>query len=65
MDGDEMFIEPHPFPYLRQDQYAGRGLGEIIFLDPEIPEDQKEWLRKEYKIWWEERTEERFRKEET
>ena len=50
-----MFIEPHPFPYLEQGRFAGRGNGEIVFLDPEIPEEKKEWLREEYKKWWEER----------
>ncbi len=50
-----MLTEPQPFPYLEQGQYAGRGDGEIIFPDPEIPEEKKEWLRIEYKKWWKER----------
>ncbi len=47
-----MFIEVKPFPYLKQDQFAGRGDGEIFFLDKSIPEEKKEWLRKEYKKCW-------------
>ena len=55
-----MFIEPHPFPYLKPGQFAGRGNGEIVFLDKDIPEDKKEWLREEYKKWWDERQKERL-----
>ena len=55
-----MFIEPNPFPYLKQEQFAGRGNGEIIFLDKTIPDADKEWLRREYKKWWDNRKEKRF-----
>lgn len=48
-----MIIDENPFPYLKPGQYAGRGFGEIVFLDDSIPEDKKEWLRKKYKEWWE------------
>ncbi len=56
-----MFIEVKPFPYLKQDQFAGRGDGEIFFLDKSIPEEKKEWLRKEYKKWWDEREKRLFK----
>ena len=49
-----MFIDKNPFPYLEEGQYAGRGFGEIIFLDDSIPEEKKKWLRQKYKEWWEE-----------
>ena len=55
-----MLVDPHPFPYLKLGQYAGKGNGEIVFLDPEIPEEKKEWLREEYRKWWKERWEERL-----
>lgn len=54
-----MFLEKNPFPYLRQDQFAGDGEGNIIFLDQTIPADKKEWLKKEYMKWWNEREKER------
>lgn len=50
-----MFIEPNPFKYLKPGQYAGLGNGEIVFLDKDIPDEKKEWLKKEYKKWWEEK----------
>lgn len=53
-----MFFERNPFPYLKQEQYAGKGNGEIVFLDKTIPENEKEWLKTEYKKWWEEREKE-------
>lgn len=49
-----MIIDPKPFKYLEPEQYAGKGNGEIVFLDDTIPEDKKEWLKKEYKKWWNE-----------
>ena len=50
-----MFIDPNPFPYLKYGQYAGTSDGNILFLDKSIPEEKKEWLRKEYKKWWKEK----------
>ena len=55
-----MFIDPNPFPHLKQEQFAGLGKGEILFLDKSIPEDKKDWLRQEYKKWWEEREKWKF-----
>lgn len=56
-----MFIDANPFPYLEQKQFAGDGLGNIIFLDKSIPEEKKDWLRKEYREWWKKREEEIIR----
>lgn len=56
-----MFVETHPFPYLKSGQYAGRGDGTIVFLDKNIPDEKKEWLREEYKKWWDEREEEKMK----
>lgn len=44
-----MWIDPIPFPYLKQEQFTGLGDGEIYFLDKTIPEEKKNWLREEYK----------------
>lgn len=57
-----MFIDSNPFPYLERDQYAGTGNGNIVFLDDSIPDEKKDWLRQEYKKWWDKREEERFAK---
>ena len=56
-----MYIEPHPFPYLKPGQYADLGNGEICFLHESVPEEKREWLRIEYGKWWKEREEERLR----
>lgn len=55
-----MLINPNPFPHLEQIQFAGLGNGEIVFLDKTIPEAKKEWLRQEYRKWWEEQQQERL-----
>ena len=60
-----MFVDPNPFPYLRQDQFVGFGLGEIYFTDDSIPEDKKEWLRAEYKKWWDKEQEENIKNDRT
>ncbi len=48
-DEIDMWIDPIPFPYLKQEQFAGLGDGEIYFLDKTIPEEKKNWLREKYK----------------
>ena len=59
-----MLVDPHPFPYLKSGDYIGLAFGEIVILDKTMPEDKKNWIKAEYKKWWDEKQRQKWEQEE-